>query len=60
MCQCGGVSQSDLIGTTEAAAMLGWSRAKVKRDAKPGDSGAYLFHRAVIEMVAARPKAGAA
>jgi hypothetical protein len=26
----------------------------------PGDSGAYLFHRAVIEMVAARPKAGAA
>lgn len=53
------VSQSDLIGTGDAATILGWSRAKVKRAAKtgelphavkmPGDTGAYLFHRAVIE-----------
>jgi len=61
------VSQSDLIGTADAATILGWSRAKVKRAAKagelphavkmPGDTGAYLFHRAVIEMKA---KAGTA
>lgn len=58
----GRVSQSDYVGTTAAAVILGWSRAKVKREAKagrlpyamkmPGDTGAYLFHSAVLEMVA--------
>lgn len=53
------MSQSDLIGTAEAADLLGWSTAKVKRNAKsgtlrhalkmPGDTGAYLFERAYIE-----------
>ncbi len=58
------VSQSDnLIGTAQAAELLGWSRAKVKREAKDGhlpfelkmsgDTGAYLFHRNVIETIAA-------
>lgn len=52
------MSQPDLIGTTEAAALLGWSRAKVKRAVQSGDlpyrtklsgySGAYLFDRAAI------------
>jgi excisionase family DNA binding protein len=57
------VSQSDtsLIGTTEAAELLGWSRAKVKREAAsgrlpfaqkmPGGTGAYLFHRSILEVV---------
>jgi hypothetical protein len=58
------VSQSDLVGTTDAAAILGWSRAKVKRLAQkgdlpfahkmPGTLGAYLFHRGVIEFIAKR------
>ena len=63
------VSQSDLIGTADAATILGWSRAKVKRAAKhgslphavkmPGETGAYLFHRAVIELMATRNEAAA-
>lgn len=63
----GGVGQADsLIGTGEAARLLGWSRAKVKREAKakrlpyemqmPGLTGAYLFHRSVIETIAANRK----
>lgn len=59
------VSQSaNIIGTSEAAQILGWSPAKLKREAKdgrlpfeaklPGGTGAYLFHRAVIEAHAAR------
>lgn len=58
------MSQSDnLIGTAQAAELLGWSRAKVKREAKDGhlpfelkmdgDTGAYLFHRSVITTIAA-------
>ena len=62
MCQYGRVSQSDtaLIGTTEVAELLGWSRAKVKREAlkgklphaykMPGDTGAYLFHRSTVDL----------
>lgn len=58
------MSQSDtqLIGTTEAAEILGWSRAKVKREAMsgglpvaqkmPGDTGAYLFHRSTVQLIA--------
>jgi len=64
MCQDGRVSQQDtaLIGTTEVAELLGWSRAKVKREAlrgdlphaykMPGDTGAYLFHRSTVELFA--------
>lgn len=58
-----------LAGVTEAAAILGWSRAKVKRAAisgelphamkMPGETGAYLFHRAVVEMVAKRTETAA-
>lgn len=56
------MSQSAIIGSAEAAAILGWSLAKVKRDAKaeripvhaklPGDTGAYLFDRSAIERIA--------
>jgi hypothetical protein len=57
------VSQLDnLIGTAGAADLLGWSRAKVKREAKAGRlpyehkmptvTGAYLFHRSVIQTIA--------
>ncbi len=63
------MSQSDLIGTAEAARLLGWSVAKVKRQAKagevphamkmPGDTGAYLFHRAIVQMVADKNEAAA-
>jgi hypothetical protein len=65
-------SQLDnLIGTAVAADLLGWSRAKVKREAKAGRlpyehkmptvTGAYLFHRSVIETIATnRAKAEAA
>lgn len=68
----GRVSQLDnLIGTAEAARILGWSRAKVKREAQarrlpyehkmPTQTGAYLFHRSVIEAIAAnRQRAEAA
>lgn len=60
------VSQSaNIIGTSDAARILGWSIAKVKREAKdgrlpfeaklPGETGAYLFHRAVIEQRATHP-----
>jgi hypothetical protein len=66
------VSQLDnLIGTAAAADLLGWSRAKVKREAKAGRlpyehkmptvTGAYLFHRSVIQTIAAnRARAEAA
>lgn len=66
------MSQLDnLIGTPQAATILGWSRAKVKREAKAGrlpyehklptTTGAYLFHRNVIETIAAnRARAEAA
>lgn len=66
------MSQSDLVGTKDAATILGWSRAKVKRAAHngdlpvamkmPGGTGAYLFHRVVVEMIAKRqqPVEGAA
>lgn len=61
------MSQSDsLIGTGAAAKELGWSRAKVKREAKAGrlpyelkmdgETGAYLFHRSVIATIAANRK----
>jgi predicted DNA-binding transcriptional regulator AlpA len=61
----------NLIGTTDVAGLLGWSRAKVKREAKAGrlpyehkvggQTGAYLFHRSVIETIAAnRARAEAA
>lgn len=57
------VSQLDhYIGTAEAADILGWSRAKVKRAARagdlphavkvPGGTGAYLFDRDVIVALA--------
>lgn len=61
---------TDLIGSDEAARILGWSRSKVKREAKPdgslaelvamkmpGDTGAYLFHRAKVEQLAAKVSA---
>lgn len=51
-----------LIGTVEVAEILGWSRAKVKRETQlgrlphaqkmPGDTGAYLFHRSDVEKLA--------
>lgn len=60
------MSHSDLVGTVEAAEITGWSRAKVKREAlngnlpyaikMPGETGAYLFHRAVVELVAKRKR----
>jgi len=59
----GFVSQTDnLIGTPDVARILGWSVAKVKREAKNGGlptiaklgpaTGAYVFDRAVIEYIA--------
>lgn len=68
------MSQSDnLIGTRQAAEILGWSIAKTKREAKaghlpyehklPGETGAYVFHVGVISTIAAnraRVEAGAA
>lgn len=61
---------ADLVGTTDAAAILGWSLAKTKRWARsgdlpcavkmPGETGAYLFHRAVVEMIAKRQTTGTA
>ncbi len=51
----------DLIGSAEAAQVLGWSLAKVKREALhgrlphhtklPAQTGAYLFDRSVIEAL---------
>jgi hypothetical protein len=56
------VNADNLIGTPQAATILGWSRAKVKREAKAGRlpyehkmptvTGAYLFHRSVIQTIA--------
>jgi len=53
------VGPNDLIGTDEAAQLLGVSKPTVKRRARaglltvavkmPGQTGAYLFHRADIE-----------
>jgi len=58
------VQLATLIGSTEAAQILGWSRSKVKQDAAagrlpyeqklPGKTGGYLFHRSVIETIAAQ------
>lgn len=53
---------NDLIGTTEAAEILGVTSRTVKRLAligndlppahkMPGDTGAYLFHRADVEAL---------
>ena len=48
---------ADLVGTKEAAAILGWSLAKVKREAKSGGlayahkgegTSGYLFARSYI------------
>jgi hypothetical protein len=57
----GVVVSGDLLGTAEAAGLLGWSRAKVKREAQagrlphalkmPGETGAYLFDRVTILAV---------
>jgi hypothetical protein len=55
---------SDLVGTKDAAKILGVSTRTVKRLAfrgdelvpiakMPGDTGAYVFHRAAVEAVAA-------
>lgn len=54
---------TDMIGSAEAAELLGWSRTRVKIAAQagqlpiagklPGETGAYLFHRSVIEHLAA-------
>ena len=65
------MSQSaNIIGTSDAAKLLGWSVAKVKREALagrlpfeaklPGDTGAYLFHRGTIEAIARGNTRGAA
>jgi excisionase family DNA binding protein len=56
----GGVTD-DLIGTAEAAELLGVSLPTIKRKAQngllpvahkmPGETGAYLFHRADVEAL---------
>lgn len=57
------VSQSaNIIGTAEAARILGWSLAKVKRETLAGRlphqakldgrTGAYLFSRDTVEFIA--------
>lgn len=57
------MSQSaNIIGSSEAARILGWSLAKVKREALagrlphqaklPGETGAYLFSRDTVEFIA--------
>jgi excisionase family DNA binding protein len=56
------MARNDLIGTKEAAQLLGVSLPTVKRMAKagtltvavkmPGDTGAYLFHRVDVEALA--------
>ena len=56
---------SDLVGTKDAAIILGVSTRTVKRYARlgdelvpiakmPGERGAYVFHRAQVEALAAR------
>lgn len=57
------MATNDLIGTDEAAQLLGVSRPTVKRKAKagtlpvaikmPGHTGAYLFRRADVEALMA-------
>jgi len=66
------MSHGELIGTGEAARILGWSRATVVRHADagtlrtvgklPGTLGGYLYDRGYIEgrADAMREKAGAA
>lgn len=54
---------TSFVGTVDAAALLGWSLRKVKREAKAGrlphvhkvptKTGPYLFDRAVIEAIGA-------
>lgn len=56
------MTQTDTIGTVEAAEILGWSTTKLKVEAQHqrvptlgkmrGQTGAYLFSRAVIEQLA--------
>jgi hypothetical protein len=56
------VNQPDTIGTVEAAEILGWSTTKLKVEAQKervptlgkmkGQTGAYLFSRAVIQQLA--------
>lgn len=64
------VSQSaSIIGTAEVSALLGWSVAKVKREALaerlpvhaklPGETGAYLFERSAIEALCTASQAAA-
>lgn len=58
-----GQLDQSLIGTAAVADLLGWSRTKVKREAQAGrlpyehkvdgQTGAYLFNRTVIEVIAA-------
>ena len=53
--------ETDLVGTVEAAEILGWSLPTLKRKARTkevpyvikmkGDTGAYLFDRATIEAL---------
>lgn len=55
-----------LVGSAEAAELIGWSLRKVIREATagrlphvhklPGQTGAYLFDRSVIETIAANRK----
>ena len=57
------MSQSELLGVSEAARVLGVSGASVKRAAQsgvlpvalkmPGATGAYLFDRKAVEALAA-------
>lgn len=56
------MSQSELLGVSEAAELVGVSIATIKRAAvaghlpiahkMPGQTGAYLFHRADVEALA--------
>ena len=56
------VSESDIIGSQEAADILGWSGPKFRTAVKtggvpyiqqlPGGTGAYLFSRSAIEQIA--------
>ncbi len=56
------MSQSELLGVSEAAALVGVSIATIKRAASagqlpiahkmPGQTGAYLFHRTDVEALA--------
>lgn len=63
------MSPPDTIGTSDVAEILGWSTTKVKIEAQAnrlpilgkmrGQTGAYLFSRAVIEQLAVNVRAAA-